>query len=416
MSRPYNSMRNFSSEEQILLACARARIEEETAERIRVLAAGPVNWPALVEGAAAHNLSPLVMRHLLDLCPEKLPGELRARFEKGLHGHERWNLHLTAELFCLLERFHDAGILAIPYKGPVLAAQAYGDILMRQFADLDIAVRQRDMPRAHELLTEDGYESSYGPVLPSEAKKTQHSEYQYIRNAGRVVVELQTDATLRYFPRPLDLDAIARRLTPFRFTGGEVMALSAADTLLLLSVHGTKHFWERLLWICDIAEVARQGERGEWPGGIEWDEAFERAAELRVGRMLRLALWVARRFLDAPLPDAVLGKVEADAVVRRMGEGIWARFSLGGSAELAAVPRFWFRVRSCENFGQGLRYAVRVATLPTNADRADAPLPERFAGARAVLRPFFLLRRYGFRRWKAPEAERGADEVRPPQV
>jgi len=415
MPRPANSPRTFSPEEQLLLACARARVEGETAERICALASGVVNWPALVAGASAHNLSPLVFRHLLDLCPEKLPAEIRARFEKGLHGHERWNLHLTAELFCVLERFREAGILAIPYKGPVLAAQAYGDILLRQFADLDIAVRQRDMPRAHELLVADGYESSFGPVLAGEAAKTRHSEYQYIRNAGRVVVELQTDATLRYFPRRLDLDAMAQRLAPFAFAGGEVMALSATDTLLLLSVHGTKHCWERLLWICDIAELARRDECGELAGGIAWDEAFARAAELRVGRMLRLALWVARRFLDAPLPESVLRKVEADPVVSRMGEGIWERFSLGGNAELAAVPRFWFRVRSDESLWGGLRYAGRIATLPTNLDRADAPLPERFSSARVVLRPYLLLRRYGFRRWKSPEAENASEEVRPRQ-
>ncbi len=417
MPGPFNSPRTLTPEEQLLLACARARVEAEMAERIRALAAGPMDWHALTKGAAAHNLAPLVFRHLLDLCSESLPAELRARFEKGLQGHERWNLYLTAELFRLLERFRAEGILAIPYKGPVLAAQAYGDVVLRQFADLDIAVRQRDMPRAQELLLADGYESSYGPLLPGEAQKAQHSEYQYIRNTGGVVVELQTDATLRYYPRPLDLDALERRLVPFAFAGGEVMAPSAADTLVLVSVHGTKHYWERLLWICDIAEMARRDARGNLPGGLAWDETFARAEELRVGRMLRLALWVARHFLDAPLPDEVLRKVEADPVVRDMGEGIWSRFSLEGSAQLPALPRFWFRVRSGKTFWQGLRYASRIATVPTNVDRADASLSGRFSGAYAVLRPLLLLRRYGFRRWKPhEEAEDAAEEARPRQL
>ncbi len=415
MPGPFNSRRTLTPEEQLLLACAHAHVEAENAERIRALAAGPMDWPALTKGAAAHNLAPLVFRHLLNLCSESLPAELRARYERGLQGHERWNLYLTAELLRLLERFRAEGILAIPYKGPVLAAQAYGDVVLRQFADLDIAVRQRDMPRAQELLLADGYESSYGPFLPGEARKAQHSEYQYIRSAG-VVVELQTDATLRYYPRPLDLDALERRLVPFAFAGCEVMAPSAADTLVLVSVHGTKHYWERLLWVCDIAELARQDDRGNLPGGLAWDEAFARAEEFRVGRMLRLALWVARHFLDAPLPDEVVREVEADPVVRGMGEGIWSRFSLEGSAQLPALPRFWFRVRSGKTFWQGLRYASRIATLPTNVDRADAALRGRFSGAYAVLRPLLLLRRYGFRRWKPrEEVEDAAEEARPRQ-
>ena len=135
-----------------------------------------------------------------------------------------------------------------------------------------------------------------------------------------------------------------------------------------------------------------------------------------MGRMLRLALWVARHFLDAPLPDEVLRKVEADLVARCMGEGIWSRFSLEGSAQLAALPRFWFRVRSGKTFWQGLRYASRIATVPTNVDRADASLRGRFSGAYAVLRPLLLLRRYGFRRWKPhEEVEDAAEEARPRQ-
>jgi hypothetical protein len=72
-------------------------------------------------------------------------------------------------------------------------------------------------------------------------------------------------------------------------------------------------------------------------------------------------------------------------------------------------------VRSGENFGEGMRYASRIATLPTNLDRSDAPLPERFSGVRAVLRPFLLLRRYGFRRGKSQQVDGTANEVRPPQ-
>jgi len=412
MPGPSHHARTLAPEEELLLACARVHVEEETAQGIIRLASGPMDWSALMDGSAAHNLSPLVFRHLLDLCPEKLPPEIVARMEKGFQGHERWNLFLTAELFRLLEKFHAQRILAIPYKGPVLAAQAYGEVALRQFADLDIAVRQHDMCRANELLVSEGYESSYGPLLPGEAAKTQHSEYQYIRTTGRAVVELQTDATLRYFPRRLDLDAIERRLVPFAFAGGEVRALSPADTLLLLSVHGTKHFWERLLWICDIAEMIRQDERGAPSCRIQWDEAFERAAEFRVSRILRLALWVARHFLDAPLAEPVLRKVEADFVVRKMGEAIWSRLSLVGDARMAASPRFWFRVQSGENLWQGLRYAGRIATLPTNPDRDDTPLPGRFTAAHAALRPFLLLRRYGFRRWKPQAVESDAEQAR----
>jgi len=57
-------------------------------------------------------------------------------------------LRLTAELFRLLELFSANGISALLIKGPVLAAQAYGDPCVRSYGDLDLLVRPtRHSPR-----------------------------------------------------------------------------------------------------------------------------------------------------------------------------------------------------------------------------------------------------------------------------
>src|SRR4029077_9771584 len=62
------------------------------------------------------------------------------------------NLALTAELFRALEALNGHGVRATPYKGPVLAAQAYGDAALRQFSDLDIIVPQRQIVAGHGAL------------------------------------------------------------------------------------------------------------------------------------------------------------------------------------------------------------------------------------------------------------------------
>jgi hypothetical protein len=323
--------------------------------------------------------------------PEEWRTQLRAAFE----GVAQRNLFLAAEMLRLSSRFHAEGLLAVPYKGPLLAAQAYGDFALRQFADLDFAIRQRDLPRAQALLSADGYQAVFGATLADEGAKPSHSEYQFIRPAGRVIVELQTEMTLRYFPRPLDFDVLASRLKRLVMGGGELFSFSAEDTLILLAVHGTKHFWERLMWIADIAELAQV------KGGVAWPEAFERAAEMGVERMLRLALYTAHHMLDAPLPDDVLEKVQSDPVTKKLGDGIQARFFRGEQTPLPVFSRFRFRVATRDRFWQGVRYALRLATSPTEPDRAAVPLPARFSGAHAWLRPLLLMRRYGVRRPKS---------------
>jgi hypothetical protein len=385
------------NEEQLLLCCARTRVSAEVGDRIRALVRGALDWEAAYSAATDHCVLPLVCRNLLAVCPEDIPEEWRERLKTDSRRVAQRNLYLTAELFRLTTHLHAEGLFAVPYKGPLLAALAYGDFGLRQFADLDIAILQRDIPRAQSVLLSEGYGASFGEVGPEDSIKPTRSEYQYRRPNGNVIVELQTEMTLRYFPRPLDFEDMGRNLARIPLGGREAFTFSVEDMLLLLSVHGAKHFWERLLWIADIAELVQAGS------GVNWAKAFARGEELKAGRMLRLALYVAHIMLDAPLPDDVMKKVKADSAVRKMGETVRARFSLHAAAPVPVLERFRFRAMSRENLWQGMPYAIRLATSPTNPDRADLPLPGWLSGIHAFLRPLLLTKRYGIRRPKTHE-------------
>ncbi len=67
------------------------------------------------------------------------------------------NILLTHELQKLLALFADNDVRAVPYKGPALALQLYGNVALRQFSDLDILVHPRDVLRARDLLLAEGY-------------------------------------------------------------------------------------------------------------------------------------------------------------------------------------------------------------------------------------------------------------------
>jgi hypothetical protein len=385
---------SIRNEEQVLLCCARTRVSTEMGERIRALVRGPLDWEVCYSAAGEHGILPLLCRNLLAICPGEIPEEWRGRLKADHFKIAQRNLFLTAQMLSISERLHAECLLAVPYKGPLLAALAYGDFALRQFTDLDFAVLQRDIYKAQSILLGEGYKASFGEVKPQEGAKPTHSEYQYIRSEGRVIVELQTETTLRYYPRPLDFELMGRRLRPISVGGGQAFSFSAEDTLLLLSVHGAKHFWERLMWIADIAELAQAD------CGMDWDKAFARSEEFKAGRMVRLALYVAHSMLDAPLPDNVMKRVNEDSEVIKLGEVVRARFSLKEAAPLGVFDRFRFRVMSRETKRQGVRYALRLATSPTNSDRDDLPLPRWLSGARAFLRPLLLAKRYGVRRSK----------------
>jgi hypothetical protein len=382
---------------RILQACARTRISPETAARIRALIAGGIDWQQLDQAATAHGVASLVCSRLLADFSEIVPDELRAPMRQQVTETAQRNLYMTAEMYRLANLFRSERMFAVPYKGPLLATQAYGNLAMRQFADLDFAIRQIDVPRAAAILEANGYKAVFGATPAEEGTRPTHSEYQFVRSAGNVIVEMQTEITLRYFPRKLKFDALEKRLTTVLMADGEVLSFSPEDTLILLSVHGAKHFWERLMWIADISELSQANP------AIRWDEVFSRAKKMGVSRALNLALYLAHRMLEAPLPDYVLAKVLLDHTARKLGDGICEQFSMSAQAQLPVFARFRFRVKSRDDLWAGLLFAMRLATSPTEPDRADVPLPERMSGMRRWLRPVLLMRRYGIRRPKSTE-------------
>src|SRR5437870_3000271 len=172
----------------------------------------------------------------------------------------RRRLRATGELLSLLELFEADGIPAAPFKGPVLAAVLYGDVALREFVDLDILVRRRDVGRATDVLLSRGYRPEV-PVEAGHEAALLASGYHYpLRRDDGLAVELHWNLAPREFPYPLDAEEVWTRLRPVPLGGRTVHTLGAEDLLLFLCAHGAKHCWWRRQWVADVAElIAHEG-------------------------------------------------------------------------------------------------------------------------------------------------------------
>jgi len=138
--------------EQTLLACARACVHSRQAD------ASPDNdWAALERLASDHGVAPLVMR--------ALPAPFASHFQDQERQRTKWGLRLTAELLRLLDLFERNAILALPFKGPVLAEALYGDLALRESCDLDLLVHPNDLASAKKVMLAAGYTTD----LPADA-------------------------------------------------------------------------------------------------------------------------------------------------------------------------------------------------------------------------------------------------------
>ncbi|MGH7838462.1 MAG: nucleotidyltransferase domain-containing protein, partial [Candidatus Binataceae bacterium] len=337
---PLVFMQSVRPEKKLMVYCARTRMTLEILAEIRGLLARPLDWDYILLEGAENSILPLLERHMRTAGAGIVPAAPLARLQGAIRQNTIRCLILTAELANILKLFASAEILAIPYKGPVVAAQAYGDVALREFEDLDIILRQRDLPSAHEILRSLGYQSKFPWILAESAKKSLvPGEYNYRDLSRQIMVELHTERTLRHFPQPPDIAELAKNLVPVNLAGQTVRTFPPEISLLMLCIHGSKDFWERLSWIVDVSEMLQACP------ALDWNEIFVRADSFEVRRMLHVGLLLAGNLLDAPLPAEILALIKRDTMAGTIAAEVIRRHLQKEYPRLDAAGRFHFRRR-----------------------------------------------------------------------
>jgi hypothetical protein len=380
-----------SPEKQLLVCCARTKLTPAGATAIRKILEGSLDWDYLLWEAEENSITPLLGRHLSAVAPAAAPAAAQEQLKKTCRANTVRCLYLTAELINILRLFRSQNIPAIPYKGPVLAAQAYADLALREFEDLDIILRQSDIPKAHEIVVSLGYKPKFDWILsPGAAASLVPGEYNYRDEPRRAMVELHTELTLRHFPVKPDIGAFIRNLAPVCLSDREIPTFTAEDLLPMLCIHGAKDFWERLSWIADVSELVQSHP------ALDWDRVLRFAQPLHATRMLNLGLALAERVLDASLPAEIRARMQTDRVAGQVAAEVHQRLLSRPFRTLDAAGRFQFRRRMLAGKLEGWRYAMRLAVVPSEDDWQVMRLPRVLAPLYVALRPLRLLQKYGW--------------------
>jgi hypothetical protein len=373
----------------LVLCCARANLDEAATTRIRDIIRGPLSWSDVAATAFNHHVETFLCENLTLAGDGLVPAAWLDNLRESAHRTGGMAVLLFSELLRIHEVFEMEGVPLIPYKGPVLSWLAFGSLTHRRFVDLDFFVPQKDIPRASALLKSGGFDSK--SEIPDEWTGRSGSvpgQYAFFGAATRTQVELHTERTLRYFPVPLNFEKMSRRLIPVELCGRTLRTFSIEDTLVMLCVHGAKHFWERLLWILDVAQLISVQE-------VNWTLLTQIAAKLQSTRVLLLGLYMAHDLFDAPLPGQLLEEIGRDSTVQELAEKVYERYADISDPGAGVLPRAVFRIRLRDGIGQGLRHTWRLAISPTESDRQKVRLPRWLTPLYRLIRPWRLLREYG---------------------
>ncbi|MBE9115742.1 nucleotidyltransferase family protein [Lusitaniella coriacea LEGE 07157] len=375
---------------ELLLCCTRTQVSPEHKIRVRQLVQNKIDWQYLLVAAQWHSVTPLLYWQLKAICPEAIPSKVLQKIKKYFKINVQRNFFLTSQLLKILKEFKRQGIEVIPFKGSILSATVYNNIVLRKFYDLDILVREDCVLKAKKILENFGYEA----VIPLDEKqenlrlKTNY-EQEFFHETLKISIDLHWGLAPPYFSLPLSIDNVFARSQVFEIAGTKISVFSPEDSFLVLCINGAKDGWLGLQQICDISEFIRVRPQ------MDWQELLRYAQQLGCLRMVLLGLNLANKVLDSPLPLNVKAEIEKQPQIHLLSEQVCHRLFGESKTYLNRLQLVYFTLQLQQGTLQKLRYCWGLACPVNERDLAYISLPSIFFPLYYPIRLGRLIFKYG---------------------
>ena len=291
---------NLSSEDRLLLYCARTSVNEDITYQIKEILDECLNWDYTVESSTRHGISPLLYWNLSKIDKGKdVPEEVMAKLKKLYYEKGARNRFLYDELSRVLKAFKDAGINAIVLKGAFLAEVIYQNISLRPMNDVDLLIKTGDLQKVKKELVQLMYHS------PDYPDPTKWHAIHYTNQDKNIRIDIHWNIQRLSSPFQIDINKFWENAQTFKIAGVETLIFAPEDILQHLCLHLDKHLVKIgaicLKWYCDIAEVIRHyGEK------INWKYLVQSSKNYRIEKPVYQHLYLTNKYFGAFVPTDAL--------------------------------------------------------------------------------------------------------------
>lgn len=283
---------------------------------------------------------------------------------------------LQSQLFVLLDALAARGVAAVPFKGPMLGHELAAAIGKRSPGDLDLLVGAQDVATVRDVLEAHGYCDAGQGVragVMTEAQRRIYErhqcEYQYTRDSDQTVVEPHWGLSQRPLAIDVDYCGMLDRARSVPVAGRHVLSLTPEDLLVALAVHGSKHQWQRLSWIRDLAGVLMV-----YPN-LALDQVLEAATARGCRRLLLLSLAVAQEFGGVAVRTDIAAVLASDKNLVSLQDDIRAQVFDSQAPEPRNDRIELFRFKLRERASDRTKYVVRTIFSPRREHLETVRLP-----------------------------------------
>jgi len=294
------------------------------------------------------------------------------------------NMLMSAELIKVMKLLEENGIEALAFKGPTLAQMAYGDIALRQYADLDILVHKDDIYKIYDLLKND---------YTRELKCTPSQEKTWFKYAHDLGLTSKNGIHIEFHWRMLDTDhPINLKEIDFfqkkQFTyinKQQIPIISNEEFLVYLCVHGSKHMFERVEWVVDIDKFIRTQY-------IDWNKIDNLIQNTNYKNFVFLGLFLTQKLFNTPVSPKIQSKTDTIGIVSHYIQTIWhEHIETPNSTNIQYTLKLFIFVKD------KIKFIYKMYFKPTFTEYWYISLPDYLYFLYYPLRQYLLIKKYLFK-------------------
>ncbi|MGI9533504.1 MAG: nucleotidyltransferase domain-containing protein [Thermodesulfobacteriota bacterium] len=385
---------NFTKEQSLFLSILRSVLSENSSiNQYENLTSSEFDF--IIDQAVHHKVINIVSLAFNRKCFDFLPGEIIDRVNELNREEVIKNMYLTNELSELNKEFNSKKLEFILLKGPALGGELYDDLNLRQIGDLDLLVRKEEMDEAANLLLNRGY-NYFFELTDRQRKLYEESSiylsdhdmhYSFFQTEKKIFVELHWALMPEKYSFSQKTDGLFSRKKIININGNKINTLSDEDLILFLSLHGIKHGWSRLFWICDIVRFLIVKD------SIDWGSVIKRAKKLNYSRSLFIALKTTEYIIPGLLKGELLNIIKNDREVNRISKIIRENlFNYDNSLGSKNSNKIF--VRSMERYSDKIHFYTDRLFRPTIYEVELIKLPKQLIFIYYFIRPIRLITKY----------------------
>lgn len=305
---------NLSSEDKLLVYCARTTLNEDITYKVREILNRGLNWDYIMENSMRHGIQSLLYWNLnLTDGGKNVPEEVMAKLKKMYYENAARNMFLYDELGMILRALKNEGVGVIALKGAFLAEAVYRNIGLRPMSDIDLLIKKEDLYKVNKELARLGYSA---PVYPTHLHEKIQNQLQnneaYINQGKKIVVDIHWDIAPSIIPIRVDINKFWENAQPVKIAGIETLTLAPEDSLLHLCLHLDGHIntsnapHPKFKGYSDIVAVIMHHE-----GRINWEYLVESSKNYGIEEPVYYGLYIACKYLGAFVPSDVLDALKS---------------------------------------------------------------------------------------------------------